>query len=268
MPRSRRITPGGVVYHVLNRANARITMFKTDADYAEFEQALQEAHEHVPIRVLSYCMMPDHWHLILWPRREGELSEFMRRLTVTHTRRWHARHHSSGTGHLYQGRYRSFPIEPDDHLLTVCRYVESNPVRADKVRRSADWEWSSLSHRKRPAEEMSGFLLGATDWPIDVPRNFGTRVDTRLEKTELALLQKSAQRGTPFGSATWQQRIARRLGLESTMRPRGRPRKLPSSDADTSPEAPAARSRRDAPDHPGTNGATARRRAPRAPSAE
>src|SRR5947209_19954605 len=130
MPRTRRFTPGGYVYHVLNRANAKLKIFTTRADYEEFVQAMREALDHVPIRVLSWCLMPDHWHLVLWPRREGELSEFMRRLSVTHTRRWHSRRRSSGTGHLYQGRYRSFPVEPDEHLVEVCRYVEASPLRS------------------------------------------------------------------------------------------------------------------------------------------
>ena len=135
------MTAGNVVYHVLNRANARLKIFTTKADYEEFVQAMTEALDHVPIRVLSWCLMPDHWHLVLWPKHEGELSEFMRRLSVTHTRRWHSRRHSSGTGHLYQGRYRSFPVEPDDHVVDVCRYVEANPIRSKLV--NSEW-W--LSH--------------------------------------------------------------------------------------------------------------------------
>jgi putative transposase len=80
--------------------------------------------------------MPNHWHLVLWPRKKGELSEFMRWLTVTHTQRWHASHRTSGTGPLYQGRFKSFPIEDDDHLLAVVRYVERNALRAKLVARA------------------------------------------------------------------------------------------------------------------------------------
>ena len=80
--------------------------------------------------------MPNHWHFVLWPQGDGDLSEFMRWLTVTHTQRWHAAHHTAGTGPLYQGRFKSFPIQADDHLLTVLRYVERNALRANLVERA------------------------------------------------------------------------------------------------------------------------------------
>ena len=106
-----------------------------------------EAKKRLPMRVLAWCVMSNHWHLVLWPRGDGDLSEFMRWLTVTHTQRWHAAHHTSGTGPLYQGRFKSFPIQEDDHLLTVLRYVERNPLRANLVKRADEWRWSSLWHR-------------------------------------------------------------------------------------------------------------------------
>src|SRR5688572_16557667 len=131
MPRSPRASIGGVIYHVLNRGNAGIKLFKKDADYQLFDSALEEAVEMTGMRVLCYCLMPDHWHLVLWPRRDGELSEFMRWLTVTHTRRWHAAAGTSGSGHLYQGRFKSFPVQADaQSLVPVIRFVESNPVRS------------------------------------------------------------------------------------------------------------------------------------------
>lgn len=226
---------------MLNRANAKLKIFTTRADYEEFVQAMREALDHVPIRVLSWCLMPDHWHLVLWPRREGELSEFMRRLSVTHTRRWHSRRRSSGTGHLYQGRYRSFPVEPDEHLLEVCRYVEANPVRSKMVKKAADWPWSSLhqhgsqygpiSSSKKPAADATGRAAteppALAEWPVEVPRNWAGHVEAPMEEKTVADLRRSVQRGTPFGSPDWQAKTCRKLRLESTMRPRGRPRKYP-----------------------------------------
>ena len=121
MPRRARNAPGGFVYHVLNRAVARLPLFAKDGDYDAFERVLAEAmHEH-PTRLLAYCIMPNHWHLVLWPAKDGELTAFVRWLTHTHTMRWHAHYHTAGTGHLYQGRFKSFPIEADDHLYTVLR---------------------------------------------------------------------------------------------------------------------------------------------------
>src|SRR5882757_1619121 len=111
MPRRHRNAPGGIVYHVLNRGNGRAPIFENEGDYAAFERVLEEALAREPVRLLAYCLMPNHWHLVLWPREDGQLSEFMRLLTVTHTQRWHAHHHAIGTGPLYQGRFKSFPIQ-------------------------------------------------------------------------------------------------------------------------------------------------------------
>ncbi len=130
--------------HVLNRANARLPIFERDDDYAAFERVLEEAVDRTGTRLLSYCLMPNHWHLVVWPHDDGELSRFAGWLTLTHTQRWHAHRHSAGTGHLYQGRFKSFPIQEDDHFLTVCRYVERNAPRAKLVARAEEWRWSSL----------------------------------------------------------------------------------------------------------------------------
>jgi putative transposase len=129
MPRPLRAAVGGLIYHVLNRANARMTIFETDGDYQAFEDLLHAARQRTGTRLLAYCLMPNHWHLVLWPRADGELSEFAGWLTLTHTTRWHAHRGTIGTGHLYQGRFKSFPIQNDEHLYTVCRYVERNALR-------------------------------------------------------------------------------------------------------------------------------------------
>ena len=119
MPRRLRCASGGFVYHVLDRAVGRATLFDKATDYLAFEKVLREARDWLPVPLLAYCIMPNHWHLVLWPRRDGDLSEYLRWLTVTHTQRWHANHHSSGTGPLYQGRFKSFPIQEDEHFLTA-----------------------------------------------------------------------------------------------------------------------------------------------------
>ena len=128
-----------MVFHALNRANARADLFYKPEDYAAFESVLAEARERTGMRVLSYCLMPNHWHLVLWPKQDGDMSRFMGWLTLTHTQRWHAHYQSAGTGHLYQGRFKSFPIQADDHFLTVCRYVERNALRANICALAADW---------------------------------------------------------------------------------------------------------------------------------
>jgi putative transposase len=100
-----------------------------------------EPLERHPIRILGYCIMPTHWHVVLWPDADGQLSAFLRGLTLTHAVRWHKHHHSTGSGHLYQNRFKAFAIAKGDRILTVLRYVERNPLRAGLVRRAKDWPW-------------------------------------------------------------------------------------------------------------------------------
>ncbi len=211
---------------MLNRANARLPLFSKNADYAAFERVLEAALERLPLRILGYCLMPNHWHLVVWPKVGAgrEVSEFMRWLTVTHTQRAHAHRHTAGTGHLYQGRFKSFPIESDEHLYTVLRYVERNPVRAGLVTRADDWQWSSLWRYYHGDNEARKAL---SHWPIARPDDWLRRVHRAETKRELEALRRSVQRGQPFGSEDWTARTIAKLELEHTVRPRGRPRKTP-----------------------------------------
>lgn len=148
------------------------------------------------------------------------------RLTTTHVRRWHLHRHSVGLGHLYQGLYKSFPIQQDEHFLTVCRYVERNALRANLVERAEHWPWSSLALRRLPpAEIVRDKLPALSDWPVERPRQWLQRVNQPQSADEEEALRRSVQRGRPFGGAIWARNTATRLGLESTFRPRGRPRK-------------------------------------------
>ena len=137
MPRTIRASQGGSCFHVLNRGNGQERVFHKDADYAAFLKAIREGDERTPFRLVAYCLMPNHFHLVVWPRRDGELSAFMKWVMNAHVRRYHGHYHSSG--HIWQGRFNAFPIEHDDHLLTVLRYVERNPLRANLVERAEDW---------------------------------------------------------------------------------------------------------------------------------
>lgn len=226
MARRLRIDRGGTVYHVLNRRAGRLRLFEKDADYAAFETVLNEAHAKLNMRVISYCLMPNHWHLVLWPRSDGELSRYMQWVTTTHMRRWHGHRGTRGTGPVYQGRFKSFPIEQDRHFLTVCRYVERNALRATLVRRAEDWRWSSLARRRRSDAEAP-WLLPTGHWPIDPPRNWMAFVNRAETAAEIEALHRSVQRGAPFGDPAWQKRTATRLKLESTLRPPWRPRRKP-----------------------------------------
>lgn len=229
MPRRLRISTGGLAYHVLNRAVGRGRLFEDEADYQAMERVIARTHKLLPTRLLSYCLMPNHWHLVLWPREDGELSEFLRLLTVTHTQRWHAHHHTAGTGPLYQGRFKSFPIQLDGHFLTVCRYVERNAVRAKLVRSARQWPWCSLGVRAGGA--IPDWLVPPEDWPVSIPRDWEAWVNRAETAAELAAVRQSVKRGRPYGEQRWERRTARRLGLESTLRARGRQRIHPIKDS-------------------------------------
>jgi len=199
-------------------ATPEAEVFHKDADYAAFVGLFGPACERLPMRILGYCLMPNHFHLVLWPHGDGDLGRWMQWLMTSHVRRYHR--HYGGSGHVWQGRFKAFPIQEDDHYLSVLRYVERNPLRARLVRRAEAWAWSSLRLRSVAAGES--FLANG---PLAIPGDWQQLVNEPQSEAELAALRASIQRGTPFGGPRWTQRAARELGLESTLRPRGRPRK-------------------------------------------
>ena len=222
MGRPKRADDGGMVFHVLNRANARMKIFKKPADYEAFEQVLEEAVQRISIRLLAYCIMPNHWHLVVWPRQDGELSRFVGWLTLTHTQRWHVQRGSRGSGHVYQGRFKSFPVVGAEHFHSVCRYVERNALRANLVQRAEAWPWCSLYRRRQSAAGGASWLSA---WPLERPRRWLALVNAPETEAELDALRRSVRRGCPFGEPSWSDQTVRRLGLEMTVRPQGRPKK-------------------------------------------
>jgi putative transposase len=161
-----------------------------------------------PIRLLAYCLMPNHWHRVLWPKKNGEMTEFLRWLTITHSQRLHAHRNTTGFGHIYQGRFKSFPIEQDESLLNILRYVERNALRATLVERAQEWRWCSLWRRVNGDRES---LLST--WPLDTPADWVDWVNTAQTEAELEALRKCVNRGTPYGSEGWKTRIANSLGF-------------------------------------------------------
>ena len=224
MARIPRSVIGDMVYHVLNRANNKKTIFQEEKDYYALEKVLLEGKEKFPIDIYSLIIMPNHWHFVLSAKIGENISSFMRWITHTHTQRWHVKYKSIGYGHVYQGRYKSFPIERDNHFLQVCRYVERNPLRAKLVNRAEDWKWSSLWIRKYGTDKQK-YLLSS--WPINPPKHYLEWVNDNMsnEKEELNRIRNAIQRGCPFGKDFWVMEIAEKLGLNSTLNPRGRPKK-------------------------------------------
>ena len=211
------------MYHVLNRGNARMPIFESDADYEAMERVLEQAVERCGTDLLAWCLMPNHWHLVVRPHADGELSRFVGWLTLTHTQRWHAHRHSRGAGHVYQGRFKSFAIQEEDHFLTVCRYVERNALRANLVRRAEDWRWGSL-WRWHNGDAREKSILAP--WPVRRHAGWLEHVNAAQTEAELAAIRHSVARGAPYGDERWTARVVKRLGLETTVRSRGRPRKI------------------------------------------
>ena len=222
MPRTPRASQGGYVYHVLNRGNGRADVFHKHDDYASFVCSMCDANEKVPMRLVGYCLMSNHFHLLLWPHGDGDLSEWMQWLMAAQVRRYHAHYH--GSGHIWQGRFKSFPVQDDDHYLTVLRYVERNPLRANLVERSEDWVWSSVN--PIGPNNPEGLLSAG---PVAKPKNWVQIVNDVQTDAELKDLRQSVERGTPFGSTEWQKSTVTKLGLELTLPVESRPKSDDSS---------------------------------------
>lgn len=218
MPRTARASVGGICYHVINRGNGRAEVFHKPPDYQRFTEMMGQACERLPMRVVGWSLLPNHFHLVLWPWADGDLSRWMQWLMTCHVRRYHRHYHSSG--HVWQGRFKAFPIQQDEHFLTVLRYVERNPLRAKLVRQAQNWRWSSLYSLLH--KEHLHFLAPG---PVRRPNNWLTLVNRVETDEELKRLRTCVNRGRPFGSSVWIQQIARSLGLEFTIRSRGRPKK-------------------------------------------
>ncbi|MEX1017028.1 MAG: transposase [Phycisphaeraceae bacterium] len=244
MGRPKRVDVGGGVYHVLNRAVRRRVIFARETDFAGFERVLAEAVQRAggAVQLLAYCVMGDHWHLVvrLRPGADGALRPFMQWLTLTHTQRHHTAHRRVGEGPLYQGRYKAFLVQKGEPLLTICRYVERNAARAGLVSRAEDWRWSSLWRWRNPGAAR----VAEADWPAELelspwptvsgaavvsdgsrrPRQWLRQVNTPLGEAELAALRLAGRRGRPYGGAAWVKRMVARHDLASSVRPVGRPR--------------------------------------------
>jgi putative transposase len=218
MARTTRAVLGGFCYHVLNRGNGKARVFHKPADYDAFVTLMLQAGERIPMRILGYCLMPNHFHMVLWPEADGAVSNWMQWLMTTHARRYHGHYQSSG--HIWQGRFKAFPIEEDHHLLRVLRYVERNPLRANLVKRAEHWHWSSLALRSKKNQAQ---LLSA--WPVERPRDWLNSVNKAETNAELEALRSSVNRGAPYGSDAWKSIVAEAMGVSAAIRGRGRPRK-------------------------------------------
>jgi len=220
MPRTARAVEADIIYHVLNRGNGRMKLFHKPGDFAAFVKVLAQAVDRFPVDLFTYCLMPNHWHLLVRPKRDEALARFMGWIGVTHVRRHHAHYHHQAGGHLYQGRFKSFPVQDDGHFLTVCRYVEANAARAKLSPTAEKWPWSGLAQRQARLPEPR-----LTAWPVDRPGNWSRLINAGLSDAELEGVRQSVLRGRPWGEPAWVLETAKRLKLGFTLRNPGRPRK-------------------------------------------
>ena len=210
-------------------------MFRTEGDFEAFERVLAQAVERAAgsVDLLAYCVMGNHWHLVIRTRADGAMGAFMKWLTTTHASRYRVAHGQEGIGHLYQGRYKSFMLQDDEHFLSVCRYVERNAARASLVTRAEDWSWGSLHCWREGDAERRAML---SPWPAGTtgvkdasrynrPKGWLRTVNAPISGAELDALRVSAQCGRPYGGSVWVNRMVKKHGLEATVRGPGRPRK-------------------------------------------
>jgi putative transposase len=184
-----------VVLHVMNRAIQGVTLFNASDAYAVFVCTLEQATHKVPVRILSYCVMPNHWHLLLWPPNGDQLSRFMQWLTATHAKRWRGSQATTGKGAVYQGRFQAVPVHDEPSFYRVARYVERNPVRAKLVERTDDWGWSSASRSKRDRVELC-------QWPVSRPPNWQHYINDEEPPADLDEIRTCVAYNRPIGPDT------------------------------------------------------------------
>jgi len=223
MPRTARAAVGGIVYHVLNRGNGRMGVFRKPGDYRAFLQLLLDGKERAKIELFGFCLMPNHWHLVLRPKEDHDLAGYLSWVTNTHVKRYRARYRRT-SGHLYQGRYKSFPVEDDVYFRTLLRHVESNPLKAKLVERAQDWQWSSLGGDTSLLTKM------LDPWPVERPRDWTALVNRPMKEADTKQICECLKRDRPLGSESWTRQISERLGLMYTLNPRGRPRRAKGKD--------------------------------------
>lgn len=218
MPRPPRVIVADWCYHFINRANKQAQIFHEPADYDSFLQLVCEAQSRIDIPILAFCLMPNHVHLVVRPRTAGDLSKWAHWLFSSHAHRYHATHASNG--HVWQGRFKTFAIQADQHLLTVLRYVERNALAGTLVARAEDWRWGSL--RWRGSEDSPVMLSGC---PIELPSYWVDFVNQAQTAAELAEIRTCVNRQRPFGSVDWTKATVRRLQNGQSLDPIGRPRR-------------------------------------------
>jgi putative transposase len=196
MPRPLRPIADGLIYHVINRGNNRQTVFGSEGDFVAFLKAITDLKKRKPFDLYGYCLLGNHIHLLIRPW-EDSISRIVQSLLVSHTQRYHRFHRSSG--HVWQGRFKSPVIQDDDHLLTVLRYIEANPLRAKLVEHAGDYRWSSFGcHGQGQSNDLLdpvSPLEALAAYPATRQRRWSAYVHQLPEEAELAAIRRSNETG-------------------------------------------------------------------------
>jgi putative transposase len=218
MPRPPRYIFAGEYYHVLNRANRKSEVFHSPADYAAFIKLMARAQEQLEVEMLAACLMPNHIHLVLRSGSNGDITQWMKWLLGTHAVRYNRMH--GKCGHVWQGRFKAMPVQTDQHLMTVMRYVERNALRAKLVTRAEHWQWGSLRWRS-----LDSPVIALARPPLELPAWWTEFVNTPQTAAELEAIRTSVKRQRPFGETDWVKERVEKGSLQQTMKGVGRPRK-------------------------------------------
>jgi putative transposase len=217
MPRIARGLADNQIYHIINRGNRKESVFHDSYDYEKFLKLLEEAKEKYSIKIYAYCLMSNHFHLVVFTPLAQSLSQAMQWIGTSYVRYYNKRYKISG--HLWQGRYKSFIVQEDNYLLMLLKYVEANPLRAKIVKDAIDYKYSSTYNRINDTKDI------IDNPPINLPKNWNEFINEKESQVNLDIIRNSINRQAPLGAKNWQEKIVKEYGLESTINPRGRPKK-------------------------------------------
>lgn len=217
----------GYPHHIIQRGNNRQRIFLKEQDYEFYIDCLLKAKEQTRCRIYAYCLMPNHVHVLVVPSDPQGISRLIQSVGRRYVQYFNRR--NSRTGTLWEGRFRSSLVEADRYLTACCRYIELNPVRAGIVSHPAEYRWSSyLFHaegKKGSLVDEDPWYLGLGNAPLQRQKSYRLFVAAESPGHELSWIRTNIQRGGITAGQSFIQRLARRLGSQLELRPRGRPKK-------------------------------------------
>ncbi len=226
MGRAPRITEGGFVYYVVCRGLDGLVLFNSKAECETFEGILRESVMKWEPRVLAFALHASEWHILAMPRKDGDLSRWIAWVTSVHSMRNKSLRAGTASNGLYERRFRSFPVQDNERLIDAILWIESGFTVAE----AAEGEDASKTgaHGMIQSSYSTRILTVSRDWislpPVALPADWSERVLQGLNRGSAEQIVNSIDRGAPYGDAAWVTKMATRFKLESTLRPRGRPR--------------------------------------------